>query len=100
MKKFPVISENSNEYLARMEYRSFGFFFVDVCESYIGLFGKKRYRTLTTEMYSESKHDYDYVKIAKLAVESYEERAAENTRREMLREHNVKKFEEWDGDCR
>jgi len=102
MKKFPIISENGNKYLIRMGYGAFGLLYVDVCEPYNGLFGKQKFRKVNNsyETYNADKLDYDYVQIAKDAVERYEESLAEDSRRAMLREYNANKFAEWDGDCR
>ena len=102
MKKFPVISENGNEYEVEMYRGTFGIFFVEVYVRKDFIFGIKIKRNVNgyNETYSEEKWNYDYVAIAKHAVQKYEESVAEFIRRKQIESKRLAEFIEWDGDCR
>lgn len=102
MNKYPVTSANGNEYLVEMNHGSLGIFFVDVCVPYRGLFGRQKWEKVNGDYtnFTPSVHDYDYVRIAKLAVEKYEGSTAKAIRVKALKAEGKRKFEEWDGDCR
>lgn len=107
MKKFPVISENGNEYLVRIHQGTLadGLLRVDVYQKRVGLFGIRRNKKLNNRRcdyshYNEAKWEYDYIEMAQNAIRKVEYQVAESKRVVVLREYNAKKFEEWDGDCR
>jgi len=105
MKKFPVISENGNEYevvIRRYDYSTAYGVYVYKRFKFLGISLRsiQNYQILGVQHYDAVAYDYDFVKIAKDEVARMEAEWAEDSRRAMLREYNAKKFEEWDGDCR
>jgi len=102
MNKYPVTSAKGNEYLVDMGYGTFGFLFVDVCVPYVGLFGREKFRKVNDsyDVFDASNYDYNYVRIAKRAVEKHEETLDKVQRIKSLKAEGERNFVEWDGDCR
>lgn len=104
MKKFPVISENGNEYeviIRRYSYsEAYG---VSVYKRFklLGIPFRtiQNYQLLGVQHYSAIEYDYDFVKMAQDEVYRMEAEWAEDSRRESMLEHGITKFEEWDGNC-
>ena len=108
MKKFPVISESGNEYLVKLveSYIFENYFAVYVYETYVGLFGRKRFRYVNEQLmgyprsYDVSKFDFNLVAVAKHEIKRMEDEWEADKLSAQLRNDAKRKFEEWDGDCR
>ena len=92
MKKFPVISENGNEYLVKIGRVRYYYS--------VGVYRKGRYfnHYLSSKLYFINRNDF--VEMAKETVRAYESEKLASEQQCALAELNRKKFEEWDGDCR
>src|SRR5690554_653578 len=105
MKKFPVISENGNEYLVKIR-RSFGVHIYEVIvyerRKIFGVpyFNRLNGGFLDDNEYDALNYDYDFVEMAKAEINRLEHRWELQYLREKVRNIGVGKFEEWDGDMR
>ncbi|MFK7678643.1 hypothetical protein ACI3ER_11435 [Bacillus sp. Wb] len=110
--KFPVISKSGKEY--RIDIAQIRRSLVKVqINKYIGkskILRRDQFDYLRTETYNPEKYNYDYVEIAKNAVE-YHEFRIEALRREceqmkqqalermLKKQDGINTFKEWDGRC-
>lgn len=103
MKKFPVTSENGNDYEVRvMLIESFGVATVALYSVKSGLFGitwrkNLNYGIIGFPEYSLAKWNYNFVEMAKAEVRDYEGYIAEALRRKQQRAKGIEAFAEWDG---
>jgi len=99
--KYPVITERG-EYRVAIEsgegfvHDMFYFAFVQVKKKSLIL---RRMKWKTVNEYSVEKDRFrgEYVKLAKLAVEDYEEMLDERLRREELHREGIEEWNNWDG---
>lgn len=89
MKKYPV---TSNGVVYRTEIVTS--FLGTAVEIYLG--DEKVGRIIDTSR----KYKNDYIGMVKAAVREYEKRKSEKEEKERIEAENLRKFEEWDGDCR
>ena len=98
LKKYPVVSEDENEYLVTIsDSVMFGFIRSAVFVREKGWFGHCKFREVSGGVYEAVEFDYDYVKIAKQAVKKYENRVKRELERERLKAQGIAKFDKWDG---
>lgn len=102
MKKFPVVSENGNEYLVDIYKDTFGVY----CEVFVRerrWFGLKKFRRVAGGIYDGwydlGNWDYDFIKIAKYAVKKHEDNVEIKLSRKRREAEGIEKFIEWDGVC-
>ncbi len=104
LSKYPVTSKTGNEYRVDVFENHLGFIGVAIFK-YSGLtkFRKREkfkhlYGNYTWDRhYDPSKHEYDYVKMATLQIEHYEELLAAEEYRINKKKAEVERFENWDG---
>lgn len=107
MKKFPVTSEQGNEYLVEIRecYFSESGYEVRVYEQYTGWFGKQRFRFLNENFMGSARYyrieefDFNLAKMAKHEIARMEAKweAVRQLRQKKLEAQQ--KFEDWNGDC-
>ena len=114
MKKFPVTSENGNEYLAQVSYYDSMFYGEDVLNVDIfikkgkSLFGKDKFVKVDNSVFEKDDSlNTDIISAVKKAVSNYEHKVSVRTKKEKLEKirqdkilQSAKKFEEWDGVCK
>lgn len=90
MKKFPVSSKGV-DYCA--EIVTFGFHYGKGVLLYLN--DEKVYTFRDTFL----KYQNDYIELVKEAVHGYEEYKNAQDEKSQIENENIRKFEEWDGDC-
>lgn len=92
MKKFPVTSTKGNEYTVKI----FNAPFYRRVEVYV----KGRWFLRNVYRNVHLPYETDFVMMAKKAVHDYESKKVNDVIKAKQRAENIRKFEEWDGDCR
>lgn len=97
MKKFPVTSQNGNEYLVKFEklHVRIGW----QCRLYkpIKFKGIKLFSTLVDTSYYDESWNSDFIDMSERAIYDYEIKLKEKKRQAEFAKENKKKFDEWDG---
>lgn len=105
LEKFPVVSENGNEYLVSVFQDTHWHKHV-TARVYVkrkGLFGRDKFvciqggNMFDRSVYDEEKWNYDYIAVAMNEVRKYENRIAREIQHEINRKEGAKRFEEWNG---
>lgn len=98
LEKYPVISENGDEYLVSV-FPTIAYKHVNA-EVYVkrkGLFGRKKFMLVNWSIYEESEWNYDYRAIAMNEIKKYENRVERQNQHEINRKQGAKRFEQWNG---
>lgn len=108
MKKFPVISENGNEYLVKINESCLleTNYEVRLYEQYKGWFGIIKHRFLNENfMHSARYYDlrnfnFDFVAMARYEIDRMEAEWEADKQLEQKKLEAKQKFNEWNGDCK
>jgi hypothetical protein len=102
--KFPVFSDEGNEYAVSIEDVRFSDKDVKavIYVKGVGWFGREKFRAVWGEGFIEDRYDaesydYNYVKIAQAAVAKFEEAVRDANKQAAAKAKGIAKFEEWDG---
>lgn len=105
MKKFPVISENGNEYMVKIRKTIAAYHYDVFIYRKRKVFGIPYFRQLNggfldSNIYSAIEYNFDFVEIAKSEISRLERKWETRKEREIEYLEGVMTFEEWDGDMR
>ena len=100
MEKYPVISKNGNEYrVSFYELSTIGY-----TKCVVQVFRKRiwkinLFKRIDTYTFTPKKWEFDYIKMAKRAVDSYEENIEKQKNNDSIEQQNIEKFKQWNGVC-
>lgn len=97
MKKFPITSENGNEYLVKFEKLAIRIGWK--CKLYepVKIKGIKLFSIPVDTSYFDESWNSNFIEMSEKVISDYEYELEENQRQDKFANENKKKFKEWDG---